>query len=108
MCARYHRCVGVSDPATIQQCVTECEAKAGGGAAPQFAEMSKMDCASLVRKVGGLANNKGQQQQGAAKPAKCQGCVWDGSQCIWMSQSNWGPGPYSGAWSSCDPACCGR
>jgi len=36
----------------------------------------------------------------------CEGCYWDGSACTWCSTSDWGQGPYSGACSSCDAACC--
>ncbi|MCU0693835.1 MAG: hypothetical protein MUF54_20805 [Polyangiaceae bacterium] len=44
--------------------------------------------------------------QGTGKSKDCDGCAWDGSACTWFSQSNWGPGPYSGAAAPCDPSCC--
>ncbi|MBL8921365.1 MAG: hypothetical protein JNJ54_21070 [Myxococcaceae bacterium] len=69
--------------------------------------------AALCCLCGGAAMLVGVAQQrgggGGGRSAECQGCVRDGDDCVWVSQGNWGSGPnnpYSGAVSSCDPACC--
>lgn len=54
-----------------------------------------------------VANSMNQQGGGgSAQSSECQGCVRDGDDCVWISQSNWGKGAYSGAVTSCDPKCC--
>jgi hypothetical protein len=64
-----------------------------------------LDCQSAVAAIDG-PHNPAPQNNGGSTGSQCDGCAWDGSQCIWLSQSDWGAGPYSGAASSCDATCC--
>lgn len=109
VCQHYLGCKQVTDPASYQQCLNECGA--AGVTPDQMAQYQQTDCAQAISiyENYGQQSQQGQQGQGVAPAGKdCNGCAWDGNECIWVSQSNWGQGPYSGAASSCDPACCGR
>lgn len=101
-CAHYLACKGVADPGVQADCVSRCvHAKYS----PQIlASFVQTDCASAIAIVEGQQKAGG--GGGGATGKECQGCVWDGSSCIWMSSSNWGSGPYSGAWTSCNAYCC--
>lgn len=100
-CAHYLQCKGLpGDAEETAECVGECR---NMKLTPQaLAGYEKTDCATAIQVVEGNAKGGAPQQ----RPSECNGCVWDGSSCIWLSSSNWGAGPYSGAWSSCNAACC--
>lgn len=102
-CTHYLQCKGVMDVYAQQNCVNECYARQYDE--QTLAQFQQTDCASAIQFVDG--GDGGGGQGGAAQSADCQGCVRDGDSCIWLSQSNWGAGPYSGAASSCSPSCCG-
>jgi hypothetical protein len=102
-CQHYLACKGVNDPTTHNQCVNKCVQ--AGYKTEVLANFIKTDCASAIFIVEGQGNTGG-GTGGATTAKECQGCVWDGSSCIWMSSSNWGSGPYSGAWTACNAACC--
>jgi hypothetical protein len=106
-CTHYLSCKGMADAATHEACVLECGRMGYDGQA--LAEYQLTDCAtaiSLVEQQGGPTGGGG-GGAGASQSGECQGCVRDGNECVWISQSNWGKGPYSGAVSSCSPHCCG-
>lgn len=100
-CAHYLACKGVADQGVQADCVSRCiQAKYS----PQIlASFVRTDCASAIAIVEGQKKTGG---GGGGTGKECQGCVWDGSSCIWMSSSNWGSGPYSGAYTSCNAYCC--
>ena len=98
-CAHYLGCKGADDATNRQQCNSDC---AGMGlSSDQLLQFTQSDCASAIATVEGTG---GQSQGGGG--SDCNGCTWDGSSCIWLSQSNWGSGAYSGAYTSCDAKCC--
>ncbi|MFN7135576.1 MAG: hypothetical protein ACK4N5_26125, partial [Myxococcales bacterium] len=110
VCRKVASCTGVSDPQSTRACLAECR---GYGLAPQtMAQFVALDCAAALAVL-----QQGQQQGGGGRGGnpgagrkECEGCVRDGSECVWLSQGNWGSGwaaTYSGAASSCDPSCCG-
>jgi hypothetical protein len=105
-CEHYLQCRANGGNADAQQqCVAACAKMRLSS--QQLSGFEQTDCASAIAIVEG----QGGTQSGGAKKSSssaCTGCVWDGSSCIWMSQSNWGAGAYSGAYSSCDAACCRR
>ena len=68
-----------------------------------LANFMRTDCVTAVYIV---ENQNQSKPAGGAPSSECQGCVWDGSSCIWMSSGNWGSGPYSGAYSACKAGCC--
>jgi hypothetical protein len=109
-CTHYLRCKAILNQQNLSACVQQCT-----GSSPDPQTMSwyvTTDCPTAITFLENLV--KASQAAVAPKPAsgsgssECNGCVWDGSACIWLSQSNWGAGPYSGAAGSCNPACCGR
>jgi len=102
VCARYHRCVKITAQDTIDECTRACEASKPNAAVLRL--NSKRSCGALIAAAKQPA---GGGQKPAARSSECQGCVKDGNDCVWISQGNWGQGPYSGAVSSCDPKCCG-
>jgi len=114
-CKHYLTCAKLQGEDQMGLCVLNCYAS---GANPyQLATYLQLDCQRAIMIVvaaqlqalqaaqgggnrGGSGNNKG---------SRCAGCVRDGNECVWISQSNWGTGtnsPYSGAVSSCDADCC--
>jgi hypothetical protein len=99
-CSHYLQCKGVNDPNVFQMCVGECQRLQV--TPDQLAQYQQTDCTSAIQIVEG-SQNRQQPQAGT----DCQGCVRDGNSCVWISQSNWGRGPYSGAVSSCASSCCG-
>jgi hypothetical protein len=101
-CAHYLQCKGLpGDAEETRECVAECHNMKLTQQA--LAGYEQTDCATAIQVVEGAATNRSPQ-----KSTECNGCVWDGSSCIWLSSSNWGAGPYSGAYSSCNASCCTR
>jgi hypothetical protein len=100
-CAHYLECKGSIDPNAQGVCVSRCSRM--GLTPQQLRTYESSDCATAIWQA---EHSGGGTSTGAARSSKCNGCVWDGSACIWLSQSNWGAGPYSGAASSCDASCC--
>lgn len=101
-CAHYLTCKGADDAANRRQCTSDC---AGMGlSSEQLAQFTQTDCTSAIAQVEGTGDQG--QGGGGSGSSDCNGCTWDGSSCIWLSQSNWGAGPYSGAYSTCDAKCC--
>lgn len=110
-CAAQLGAVSTANPQVQLQCLRECQ---GSGMTPyQLAVFVNLSCQQAVAFVVAAEQAaQGQQQQRAQrKGGACQGCVRWGNDCMWSSQSDWGPGHYgnnySGAVSSCDPSCCG-
>jgi hypothetical protein len=94
---------GCIDTAT---CTSVCRQTAGGAEAAQCVLAAGCDANAINTCVGGGGRGGGSTTGGNTGGSQCDGCVWDGSACTWYSQSNWGAGPFSGAASECDPACC--
>lgn len=101
-CGHYLECRGLDDE-QLAPCVSRCERL--HYSARDHANYQRTDCATAIQIVEGGGNSGGGSQP---RSSDCNGCVWDGSACIWLSQSNWGAGPYSGAALSCASSCCGR
>jgi hypothetical protein len=102
-CKNVLACQGIEDSSQNRaQCVKNCTSMKIG--ASDLQTLSEGDCET----VNALVNPPKQEQQGTggSKGSECDGCVRDGNECIWLSQSNWGPGAYSGAASSCEAYCC--
>jgi len=96
----------VDDERTMNACIQQCVKMRYSAA--DLASYQQTDCATAISIVEGTGT---QQQSSGSKSSECQGCVWDGSSCVWISQGNWGSGPnnpYSGAVSSCNSYCCGH
>ena len=87
-------------------CTSVCRQTAGGAEAAQCVLAAGCDANAINTCVGGGGGGGGSTTGGNTGGSQCDGCVWDGSACTWYSQSNWGAGPFSGAASECDPACC--
>ncbi|MFZ5475423.1 MAG: hypothetical protein ACOZNI_01500 [Myxococcota bacterium] len=105
-CKHLLRCAG--QPELQAECVAECRM---AGHDPEFLGwFQQQDCQTaltVVAMLSGGADQGGQASGGSAKGSQCDGCVWDGTECNWYSQSNWGSqNAYSGAVISCDPGCC--
>ncbi len=101
-CTHYLQCKGNVDPNAHPACVTKCQAM--NLTQQQLSQYEATDCATAIWQ----AENAGGTSGTGTKPSasECNGCVWDGSSCIWLSSGNWGAGPYSGAASSCKAYCC--
>lgn len=101
VCEHYLGCKGIYDTQSVQACLLSC---AQLGLTPQYmTAYQAADCTTAVQIAEGTGTSSGAS---SGSSSSCSGCVWDGSSCIWLSQSNWGAGPYSGAASSCDASCC--
>lgn len=108
-CRHILTCAKSNTPPQLQQCVAQCSS--GSPEPNALAQITNADCKTALRV---LASAAGGRAQGGSSPGagrkECEGCVRDGSSCVWVSQGNWGTGwasPYSGAASDCDPSCCG-
>ncbi len=101
-CAHYLGCKGNYAPGANTACITKCNQM--GLSRPQLVDYEATDCTTAVWQAEHTGGTGG--TTGTPKSSECNGCVWDGSACIWLSQSNWGAGPYSGAASSCKTSCC--
>jgi hypothetical protein len=109
-CRHYVGCAGLG-PDALNACAAQCYAWAV--TPPQLEAYVRLDCPSAVAVIVAAVQQAQQQNQPRKRntSASCKGCVRDGNDCVWISQSNWGTGPnspYSGAVSSCDPSCCAR
>jgi hypothetical protein len=106
-CRHLLKCAG--QPELQAECVGECRV---AGHDPEFlAWFQTTDCATALTVVAMLSGDGGggQAAGGQAKStnSQCDGCVRDGGECNWYSQSNWGSqGAYSGAVITCDQSCC--
>jgi hypothetical protein len=110
-CAAQLGAISTANPQVQVACLQECQAS---GMTPyQLAVFTNLSCQQAVTFVIAAEQAaRGQQQQRQKRQTgACQGCVRWGDDCMWSSQSDWGPGhygnSYSGAVSSCDPSCCG-
>lgn len=107
-CTHTLQCVGQLTPNELQACVVNCSQ---GVPDPQrLAATELMSCDQVAAMLmQAAAAQRGGGRGGGNGRKECQGCVRDGNDCVWISQSDWGHGPnspYSGAVSSCDPSCC--
>lgn len=109
-CAHYLQCKNLTDRGSYDACVMQCARM--HYSETNLASYAQTDCATAITIVEGSPQQQQQQQRAPQqKSSECNGCVWDGSSCVWVSQSNWGTGPnspYSGAVSSCNAYCCGH
>jgi hypothetical protein len=103
-CSHYLQCKGNVDPAARQPCLAKC-AQMGLGQ-QQLLDYEGTDCATAIWQAENTGGTSAGTGAAPTTSSECNGCAWDGSACIWLSQSNWGAGPYSGAASSCNAACC--
>jgi hypothetical protein len=114
-CKHYLTCAKLKGEEQMAVCQYNCLAS---GANPyQLGVYNQLDCkravfivvAAQLQALAAQAQGSGGSSGGGDKGSRCAGCVRDGSDCVWVSQSNWGTGPnspYSGAVSSCDADCC--
>lgn len=100
-CTHFLTCKGASTPANQTQCVAEC--KSAGLTSADMATFEKADCATINAPSPTNSSSSGSSP---APSNECDGCVADGSYCIWTSKSNWGKGPASGAVIECASHCC--
>jgi hypothetical protein len=113
-CRHFLKCANAVDPQLQTACVVSCAVQ--GYDAAFLGWFQGLDCPSAVAVIALLdAQSRGLQQggggqaggQGGGRSKDCEGCVWDGSECAWYSQGNWGSNvAYSGAVISCDRSCC--
>jgi hypothetical protein len=106
-CAHYLECKGAETADNQSQCVAQCNQL--GVTQEQLASFVQSDCATAIATIENANNNSTTNDNGGnggSTGSQCNGCVWDGSACMWYSQSDWGQGAYSGAASSCDASCC--
>ena len=103
-CNHYLQCKGNYDPNANPACISKCRQM---NLTPQaLMNYEATDCATAIWQAEHTGGSGGGTGGAAPKSAECNGCVWDGGSCIWLSQSNWGAGPYSGAAASCKSYCC--
>jgi hypothetical protein len=102
VCRHYLACKGSQDPNLYGQCHQGCVQY---NATPeQMAQYEASDCQSAIAVMEG-----GGQPQGGQGGAECDGCVWDGSMCVWVSQNTYGQAAaMSGGVQECAAHCCGR
>ncbi len=115
-CKHYLSCAKLQGQQNTNTCLLGCYAS--GANAYQLGVYNLLDCQRAVMIIVAAQLQAIQQAQGGntnrggggnQKGSRCAGCVRDGNDCVWISQSNWGTGnnsPYSGAVSSCDADCC--
>lgn len=104
-CGNYLTCKGIDSTQNRATCVKNC--KGMNVSEADLTSLAEADCATAIKMVEGEPKPaSGGSSGGSAKGSECDGCVRDGNECIWLSQSNWGPGAYSGAASSCNASCC--
>lgn len=102
-CSHYLTCKGTSTAANQTQCVTNC--KGMNLSAADLAAFEQSDCATAIATVEGTASNNGGTTNTSSN--ECDGCVADGSYCIWASKGDWGKqGAVSGAVIECEARCC--
>jgi len=103
-CNHYLQCKGNYDPNAKSACLTKCAQM--NLTQQQLLQYEATDCTTAIWQAENSGGTSGNGGTSTPKSSECNGCVWDGSSCIWLSQSNWGAGPYSGAYSSCKAYCC--
>jgi hypothetical protein len=101
-CTHYLQCKGIYDPNAYPACLNKCRPM--NLTRDQLLRFESLDCPTAVYEAEHSGGGKAGTAGGASNA--CSGCVWDGSACMWYSQSNWGAGPYSGAATGCDAKCC--
>jgi hypothetical protein len=114
-CRHYLKCAGQPGPAEQEECVQACTLAGYDG--EFLGWFQSLACPAALAVVAVLDAQQrgfeepagGQAAQGGQQSSECEGCRWDGSECNWYSQSNWGSNvAYSGAVISCNSSCCGR
>ncbi len=109
-CKNYLQCRSADTSANRSKCDSTCATL--GLDEATLGTLATGNCATVIAMVEGSSSSSssggssGSSGSTGSSGSSCNGCAWDGSQCIWLSQSNWGAGPYSGAASSCDASCC--
>jgi hypothetical protein len=111
-CLHYLVCSGQATYENQAECVAEC--RTVGYEAPFLGWFESTDCPTAIAVINyldsvkrGMSGGGGNNGGGDARSSQCNGCVRDGGECNWYSQSNWGSsGAYSGAVITCDQSCC--
>ncbi len=103
-CKNYLQCRSADTSANRSKCDSTCATL--GLDEATLGTLATGDCATVIAMVEGPSSSSSSGGSSGSSGSSCSGCAWDGSQCVWLSQSNWGPGAYSGAASSCDASCC--
>lgn len=104
-CTYYLQCKGL-DSTNQQACEQSCAQQQFTNA--ELSSYKQMDCASAVAAIeshptpGGTSSggtSSGGTSSGGTKPKDCDGCVWDGSSCIYLTGSG-------GDYFACNASCC--
>lgn len=98
-CEHYLTCKGISDSETQQTCEGNCESS--GYAADDLAAFQTTDCETAIYMVEGPASSEGSGGNGGGA-VDCDGCHWDGSSCVYLSQYTL----ISTGGITCDASCC--
>lgn len=108
-CAAQLGAVSTANPQVQVACLQECQQS--GMTPPQLGAFVSLSCPQAVAFVIAAEQAARGQPQPKRSGGACDGCVRWGDDCMWSSQSNWGPGHYgnrySGAVVACDSSCCG-
>ena len=93
----------------VATCAQNCNALANGAQVAQCVLNAGCDTTAIGNCITAASGGAGGGSSGSGSGGSdCNGCVWDGSACMWYSQSDWGAGDYSGAATECASSCCGR
>jgi hypothetical protein len=97
-CEHYLTCKGLFDEGTQKTCEGNCESS---GYSPEaLAEFQATDCDTAIYMVEGPPSSEGGGSGGGT--SDCDGCQWDGSSCVYLSQYTL----VSTAGFTCDSSCC--
>jgi hypothetical protein len=99
-CEHYLTCKGIFDAETQQTCEGNCASS--GYSADDLAAFQTTDCETAIYMVEGPASSEGGGSSGGGG-VDCDGCQWDGSSCVYLSQYTL----ISTGGITCDASCCG-
>jgi hypothetical protein len=98
-CEHYLTCKGIVDAETQQTCEDNCTSS--GYAADDLAAFQATDCETAIYMVEGPASSEEGGGSGGGA-VDCDGCQWDGSSCVYLSQYTL----ISTGGITCDASCC--